>query len=163
MLLRHSLGPVYAVPHLNGIQIDFHDPVLAPDEFNQGRKIRLQPLAYPTVIRPQKHILSRLLGDGAATPVTLAGPALLNGCTDGLEIKAMMLQVQLILTGNNGNRHVQGHVVQRNPVVPQPDLLAVRYLLTTADYHQRGYIYRHPTVGYNSKDCASEKQKHNPA
>ena len=47
MVLRHCLGSVDAVTHLYGVEIDFHDALLAPHEFDEEGEIGLETFAHP--------------------------------------------------------------------------------------------------------------------
>src|SRR3546814_15831692 len=46
---------------LGYVEIDLHDPVLAPEQFDQHREPRLQAFAHPGTALPQKGVLGGLL------------------------------------------------------------------------------------------------------
>ena len=64
MLLCHRLGTVDAIPHLNGVEVDLHDALLRPQQFDEHGEVSLKTFPHPRATRPQEHILRRLLRDG---------------------------------------------------------------------------------------------------
>ena len=146
MLLSYSFGPIDAIPHLNGIQIYLHDAMLVPQEFYQDGEIRFKTLAHPGALWPEKHILGCLLGDGASSAITLSAGSLGHSIAYLLEIKTSVVKESLILTGHHRHRHIDGHGIQRHPMMLELDLLSPTHLLYAADDHQRSHIYRYPAV-----------------
>ena len=65
-VFRHSLGTINAVTHLDRVEIDLHDAFLRPEEFDEEREIRLKTFPDPRRLRPEEHILCRLLRDGTS-------------------------------------------------------------------------------------------------
>ena len=61
MLLGNSLGAIDAIAHLDGVEIDLHDALLGPEEFDECSEIDLKTLAHPTAAWPEKDILGGLL------------------------------------------------------------------------------------------------------
>ena len=64
VLLSNSLGTIDAIAHLDGVEIDLHDALLGPEEFDEGGEIDLKALAHPAAAWPEEDILGRLLRDG---------------------------------------------------------------------------------------------------
>ena len=106
MLFRYSLSTIDAITHLNGVQINFHDALFRPQQFDKGSEIDLEAFTYPATTRPEEYILGCLLGDGRGTEflflrmLTVPFRCMFNG----LIIKAVMLHESTILTGYDGNR-----------------------------------------------------------
>src|SRR3546814_14254373 len=73
---------------LGYVEIDLHDPVLAPEQFDQHREPRLQAFAHPGPALPQKGVLGGLLADSGAAPKLAPLPVALHGLADRLQIKA---------------------------------------------------------------------------
>ena len=46
VLFGYGLDTIYSVAHLDGVEIDFHDALFAPEEFNEEREISLEPLSH---------------------------------------------------------------------------------------------------------------------
>ena len=67
-----SFDTVNSFAGLDHIQVNLHDPLFAPDEFDQCGEIDLKPFPEPRPLRPEKNILGGLLGDGAGTPHLLS-------------------------------------------------------------------------------------------
>lgn len=112
--------------------------------------------------RPEKDVLGRLLRDGAGSTVALTRTAFLHGYTYLSHIKPMVHQESLVLARHHGHRHVDGHGIERHPMVAQPNLLAPANLLGATDKHQRCDVDGTPPIEYNEKDCAPKEQEHNP-
>ncbi len=103
-----SLDAVYAVAHFDGVEINLHDALLAPKQFDEGGEINLETFAHPRPPGPQKNVLGRLLRDGArAIFLGASGCQIaLGGGADGLEVETMMKQKAGILAGHHGHGDV---------------------------------------------------------
>src|SRR3546814_18834828 len=64
---------------LGYVEIDLHDPVLAPEQFDQHREPRLQAFAHPGPALPPKGVLGGLLADRGAAPKLATLPVALAG------------------------------------------------------------------------------------
>src|SRR3546814_16252055 len=90
---------------LGYVEIDLHDPVLAPEQFDQHREPRLQAFAHPGPALPQKGVLGGLLADSGAAPKLAPLPVALDGLADRLQIKDTMAAEARILGGDRSARH----------------------------------------------------------
>lgn len=99
MVLCNSVGTIDAVAHLDAVQVDFHDALLAPQEFDEAGEIDLEALAHPGTAGPEKNVLGRLLRDGGGSVLALVGvlDVAHGGLLDGFEVKAVVLQEAGIL------------------------------------------------------------------
>ena len=61
MLLSNGLGPIDAFAHLDGVEIDLHDALLGPEEFDDCGEIDLKALTHPAAAWPKENILGCLL------------------------------------------------------------------------------------------------------
>ena len=152
VLLRYSFGPIDAVTHFDGVEIDFHDAFLAPDELNQDGKVGFQALTNPAGIWPEKDVLGCLLADGAAASVAFAGASFLHRLVDFDEVEAVVGEETLVLACHNGDRHVDAHRVERYPMMLEAQLFAPMYLLGTTDYHKWRDIDGTPLIYKNCED-----------
>ena len=146
MLLGNCFGAINAVPHLDAVEIDFHDALFAPKELDEDGEIRLQSLAKPTHFGPEKDVLGGLLRDSAAATEALAGTAFLEGFVDFDEVEAIVVQKALVLACHHGHRHVNAHRVERHPVVFEPKLFAATDLLGATNHHKRRHIDGTPPI-----------------
>ena len=95
-----SIGAIGANARFRDVQIDFHNPALAPDIFDQHRKPRFKALADIAAALPQKRVFRGLLADrGAAanTATLLIAP---KSSRNGLAVKAIMQAKFAIFTRN---------------------------------------------------------------
>src|SRR5574344_7858 len=99
MPLGYCLGTVYAVAHLDGVEINLHYPLLAPHHFDEGSEIYLKTLSHPCATRPQKDVLGSLLGYGTCTQFAfvLFAHIALGSLLDGIKIKTVMLHETRVL------------------------------------------------------------------
>ena len=163
MPLGYGLGTIDAIAHLDGVEVDFHDALLAPHQFDECCEIGLKPFAHPSAAWPQEHVLGRLLADGAGTQLAFVVLTVaLGSLLDGLEVEAMVGEETLVFAGDDSQWHVGSHLAQRHPVVTQFDFLALRNLLTKTDEHQWREPYGKETEGHNSKNGGAEKGYHHP-
>lgn len=66
----------------------------------------------------------------------------------GAVVKAVVMQKVLVFAGHYGHGHGGRDALKRHPVMVQPDVLAVAYLLETAYEHEWRKIDRHEAVGH---------------
>lgn len=59
--LRSRLRSICPYPGLSNVEIDLHNPFLAPDFFDQERKIGFQSFAKITTALPEKDVFRDLL------------------------------------------------------------------------------------------------------
>ena len=113
MIFRAGINAIYAVAHLNRIQVSFHDALLAPYMFYKECEVNLKSLSQPAASRPQKYIFCRLLADGACTVQFLALVRIvLSRLLNSIKIKALMKKKTLVFTRHDGNRHIWRDMVQ---------------------------------------------------
>ena len=55
------------IAHLDGVEVDFHDALLAPQELDEGCEVDFEAFAGPTAAGPEEPVLGCLLRDGAGT------------------------------------------------------------------------------------------------
>ena len=143
---RHGISAVNPAPHLDGIEINFHDALFAPDFLNQESEISLQAFSQPGTLLPQEHVAGRLLADGARAPLTLAFPSLKLSFLNLFQVKTAVFKEQIVLARHHRLRQVVGDPVQRHPVVIDLGAIAMQDRLDSADEHQRrdidGYILK---------------------
>src|SRR3546814_17683237 len=78
--LRARIGAIGADPGFGDVEIDFHDPALAPDRFDQQREPRLERLARIAPALDQEGVFGGLLADrpsatdSFAQGLTVQGP-----------------------------------------------------------------------------------------
>src|SRR3546814_18480083 len=70
---------------LGYVEIDLHDPVLAPEQFDQHREPRLQAFAHPGPALQQKGVLGGLLAASGAAPTFAPLPVAHDGLADRLQ------------------------------------------------------------------------------
>ena len=164
MPLSYSINTIDAIAHLNAVEIDFHDALFAPYQFDKYGEIDLEALTYPRATRPQEHVLGRLLRYGRCAVLTLVG--MLNiahgSLFDGFEVKAMMLLEVSILRGHYGSGHRRVHLFYGHPMVVERQLLMIGFLLCQADKHKRCEIDGHPPQDNNRKNSGGEERHHYP-
>lgn len=99
MVFGHCVGTIDAVAHLDAVQVDLHDALLAPQEFDEAGEIHLEALAYPGAAGPEENVLGRLLRNGGGSVLALVGvlDVAHGGLLDGFEVKAVVLQEAGIL------------------------------------------------------------------
>ena len=163
MILSHGIDTIDTRSHLDTVEIDLHDALLAPHHFDEKGEIHLKSLAGPGTARPEENVLGGLLTDGTGTMHLTATGIILGSTLNGIEVEAMMLEESGILARHHRHRHVRGYLIHRNPVMMQGNTFTISHLLKTADNHQRSNIYRNKTVGYYSKNGGTEKQHHHPS
>ena len=162
--LGHGIGSIDAITHLNGVEIDLHDALLAPEEFNKYGEIGLEAFANPRTARPQKDVLGSLLGDGAGTKLAFLRmlPIATGSIFNCFEVEAMMFKETLVLTGHDCHWQRGGDVFERNPMMTQRDRLTSAELLSATDKHQGREIDGYEAVGNNRKDSGGEECHHYP-
>ena len=159
VVLSHGRRAVEVVAHLNAVQVHLHDALLAPNVLNEKGEIGLETLAHPGGRRPEKHVLGRLLTDGAATAKALAHEALGSRFLDALNVEAIVLQEKLVLARHHGQRQVLRHLGDWYPRVMKARGLAFAHVLHHADEHQRRVVNGQPAVGHHGEDAADEEEQ----
>ena len=154
----HRIGTIDAPPHLDGVEIDLHNALLAPNFLDQEGEIGLQALAQPRPFLPQEHVTGRLLADGACTALSLAFLGLELCFLYLLKVKAAMLQEQVVLAGHHRLRQVVADFFQRHPVMVDLRGLAIDNGLNTANQHQRRDIDGDILQYHHSQDGRGEKE-----
>lgn len=114
---RAGLRAIGADPGFRNVEIDLHDPALAPDRFDQEGEPGFQPLAQKAAALEQKDVLRRLLADGGAAPDAAAAGIVAHGLGDGDRIEAVMAAKAAVFGGYCGAGHVRVHFVQAHPVL----------------------------------------------
>ena len=107
MLFGHRRDAVDAFAHLYRIEVDLHDALLGPEEFDEGGKVDLKAFARPAAPWPKEHVLGCLLRDGAGTKLTLLRvlPITDGSILNGLVVEAVMVHEVGIFAGDDGHGH----------------------------------------------------------
>src|SRR3546814_12744423 len=100
---------------LGYVEIDLHDPVLAPEQFDQHREPRLQAFAHPGPALPQKGVLGGLLADSGAAPKLAPLPVEPDGLADPPQIHAPMAAAARIRGGHRRPRQLAADPRRRQP------------------------------------------------
>jgi hypothetical protein len=69
MIFCHGIDTIDTRSHLDTVEIDLHDALLAPHHFDEKGEIHLKSLAGPGTARPEEYVLGGLLTDGTGTAV----------------------------------------------------------------------------------------------
>ena len=158
MVFGYCIYAIDSVAHLDGVEVDFHNALLAPDELDECGEISLKSFAYPRPARPEEHVLGCLLSDGAGTQFAFAPLHItLGSLLDGIIVETVVQQKALVLAGHDGHGHVGRNMLQGHPVVVPRDALTTLHLLNAADEHERSGIYRNKTIRHNSEDCRAKE------
>jgi len=105
--LRTSLYAIGADTGLGDIEIDFHDPVLAPDRLDQEGEIGFQALAEKAAALPEKGIFGDLLGNGRATSYPAALGIALDRFLDRLGVKPIVAAELPVLGCDHRTHHIR--------------------------------------------------------
>jgi hypothetical protein len=90
---RAGVDAIGADPRLGDVEIDFHDPALAPDILDEQGEIRLQAFAEIAAALPQEDVLGGLLADRRTAADALRADGVARGRRgDRLVVEAVMLQ-----------------------------------------------------------------------
>ncbi len=95
--LRPGLCAIGADPGFRHVEIDLHDPPLAPHGFDPEGEPRLQPLAEKPAALPQEHVFGGLLTDGRSATLAFPRQTFLDRLFDRFGIKAEMFTEPRIL------------------------------------------------------------------
>ena len=82
---------------------------------------------------------------------------------DGLVIEAVMRHEVGILAGNDGYGQMVGNLVERHPVVAQPQLLALARLLRQTNEHERREVDGQKAKRHHRKNSGAEEGRQYPA
>jgi len=104
------IGAIGTDAGLGDVEVDLHDPVLAPDQLDQQREPGFQPLAEEAAALPEEGVLGGLLADRRSAADALAAFIVLHGLLDRGEIETVMAAEVPVLTANGGPRHVRIHL-----------------------------------------------------
>ncbi len=130
--LRPFLDSVRADPGLGNVEIDLHDPPLAPDVLDQQREPGLEPFAEIAAALPQEHVLGGLLADRRAAADAPAFGVALDRLLDRLTVETVVLAELAVLAGDHRADHVAVDPAERRPVLGDAVLV-----------HQHGRGHRH--------------------
>src|SRR5260221_410545 len=98
--LRRGVRAIGADAGFGVVQIDFHDPPLAPDMLNQEGEPGLDTLPRIAAAVPQEGRLRRLLADGRSATDAPARGIALHRVLDRLEVEAVVLAEFAVLGGD---------------------------------------------------------------
>ena len=164
MPLSNGIDTIDTIAHLNAVEIDLHDALLAPYQFDEYGEINLEALAYPRTARPQEDVLGCLLRDGRSAMLTLVGMLdIAHGSLfDGFEVKAMVFLEVGILRSHNCSGHRRIHLLDGDPMVMESQLLMVGLLLRQANKHKWCEVNGYPPQDNNRKNSGGEERHHYP-
>ena len=147
-----GLGAVDARPPFDHVEIDFHDPPLAPGKLDQRREPGFEPFAQPVAARPQEDIFRGLHRDGAgAEQAAMSALVAIPGCFDRAPVKAVVAAEPGVLARHRGADQVRGDIIE-----PPPALVdAVTFDAT--DQHQGRPRRRQRAIKRDQHDRADEK------
>lgn len=163
VVFRHGTYAVYSVTHFDGVKVDLHDALLAPNKLYEDGEVHLQSLAQPRSAGPQEHVLCRLLTDSAGAVLLLSAlHVAFHSPLDSVEVEAVVLQEARVLTGHYGTWHVGRHLLQTHPTMVERREVAVGYLLSHTLKHERREEYGHELEEYDGEYRRGEKRHDNP-
>lgn len=154
----HGFHTIDAVAHLHGVEIHFHDPLLAPNKFYQHREICLKTFPHPTVTWPQKHIFGGLLRYGAGAPLLSSAEGLKSGLVDFLKVETVVLQKACVFARHHRQGHVLADSVDTHPFVLYFWLTAVGHLLHHTNKHQRSVVHWQPLQYHHRRHGGNQKE-----
>jgi len=115
--LRPRIGAIGADAGLRYVQVDFHDPLLAPDSLDQQCEPGLQAFPEKAAALPKKRILCRLLADRRSATDPAAACIALGRLDNRFAIESIMGAEFAILARNRRTGHVRIHCGQAHPVL----------------------------------------------
>ena len=131
-------GAEDAIAHLNYIQIDFKDTILAPEELHQDCEIGFHGLAQIGAGVESEDVLSRLLGDRAASACDAAVALVeLVGTADGVPIEAAVVVELGVLVVDDSGDEVGGDVLEGCPLMLYLQVATLLVCLDMAEQHER--------------------------
>lgn len=154
----YRLHSVDAVSHLNRIEIDFHNPFFAPYPFDQQGEIDFYAFSYITFRWKQEDILSCLLGYGAGATHPLSFFRLITCLLYLFDIKAVVVEKQIILGSDHGLHQRLGYLRQRNPRMFEFERLPRFILVVQPCQHQRRIINRNEFIGHHRQDAGYKQE-----
>lgn len=154
-------GAEDAIAHLNYIQIDFKDTILAPEELHQDCEIGFHGLAQIGAGVESEDVLSRLLGDRAASACDAAVELVaLVGTADGVPIEAAVVVELGILVVDDSSDEVGGDVLEGDPLMLYLQVAPLLVCLDMAEQHQRRERYRDELEEQDNKQRAEKETQH---
>ena len=132
------LGTKHAITHFNHIQIHLHDAFLAPKELYQDREICLYCFAQVGARVESEDVLSRLLGDRAASACDAAVALVeLVGTADGVPIEAAVVVELGVLVVDDSGDEVGGDILEGCPLMLYLQVATLLVCLDMAEQHER--------------------------
>src|SRR6476620_7410283 len=114
--LRARIDAVGTNPCLDEVEIDLHDPPLAPDVFDQEGEPGFDPLPGIAAALPQEGVLRGLLAD-RRTPADAAARGIsFHRIFNRLEVEAVMRTELAVLRCDCSTNHVAIHSADRQPI-----------------------------------------------
>src|SRR6476469_1687176 len=93
---------VSADPRLGDVEVDLHDPPLAPDLLDQDGEPGLESFAEIAAALPQEHVLGGLLADGRAAADVPAPLITLHRLLDRHAVEPVVDAELAVLAGDRG-------------------------------------------------------------
>ena len=151
-------GAEDAIAHLNYIQIDFKDTILAPEELHQDCEIGFHGLAQIGAGVESEDVLSRLLGDCAAS-VCDAAVALVElvGRADSIPIEAAVVVELGVLVIDDSDDEIWGDVLEGCPLVLYLQMATLLVCLDMSEQHERREGHRNELENQDDGDAAEEE------
>ena len=117
---RACVGAIGADPCLGDVEIDFHDPSLAPELLDQECEIGFGRLTRVAAALPQEGVLGGLLADRRTAADATARGIALGRILDGVPVEPAVLAALPVLGGDRGADHVAIHLIEAHPVLGHP-------------------------------------------
>ena len=155
--LRPGICTIGADPRFGDVEIDLHDPPLAPNRFDQDGEPGFQPFSEKAAALPEERVLGGLLADGRSAADAPAPGVALGRLEDRLPVEPAMRAEFAILSGNGSAGHVRVHRGKAHPV-----LVETMARQDVAHHRQRDWR-RHELVSHHPQDGADDEIQNRPA
>ena len=153
---RSGLGAVHAGSGLRDVEIDFHDPPLAPDQLQLRRERHLEQLAQGIAPGPEQHVLRDLHADRAGAACASPFDCPVDLTAELLPVETEMLAEPIVLRRDHRLRQPGRDLLQRPPALVQP------FALDQPDQHQQGHRRRDEPIDQDQRG-RQQRQRHGRA
>ena len=160
ILVGSGLDAEHTIAQLYHIQVHLQDPILAPEQLDKHRVVRLNQLAHVRTSRCAEHVLCRLLRDSAApgndTARALIAVERIKHVAKGES--TVVVEVRIFRLDDCADQ-IGGDLLKRNPLVLEFEAFATAECLRLAEEHQRRVAHRQKAVQDNKQDAHSEEHR----
>ena len=159
IFIGSSLDSEYSFAHLGHIQVNLHDPPLAPEGLDQHRVIRLHALPEPTSGAEGEAVLGHLLRNRAASADLLPlGPVLEPHLPDLVESEAFMLHEPAVFGSHHRPDHHRCNLIQPDPYLSVP-VAFLTGIFDAAPEHERSPPHRRNPVEQHPHKAERQKPR----